>query len=224
MEFASKTVMTKMLIEKSVVFPPAAARMNGPAVAFTEIKTEIIRKSIHFLIALSPGMAAVNYPLTVLTLMTGVLGYTIMEQMRLSGVRVPVVSALTSMASRPRDMGGFVLGPVTLGIGALLALLLFPSPAACIGIYALAFGDGFAGLIGKLYGKVRPAFLLGKSVEGTLACFMAVFACAYLVSHSYTVALAAAITAATVEALPLGDYDNIALPLIVGTVIQAAMH
>jgi dolichol kinase len=146
-----------------------------------------------------------------------------MEQMRLSGVEVPLVSSLTSMASRPRDMGSFVLGPVTLGIGALLALLLFPSPAACIGIYALAFGDGFAGLIGKLYGAIRPAFLFGKSVEGSLACFFAVFVCAYFVSHSYTVSLIAAVTATVVEALPLEDYDNIALPLIVGTVVQSAM-
>jgi dolichol kinase len=189
-----------------------------------EARTEIIRKSIHFLIALSPGMAAINYPLTVLMLMSGVLGYTVMEQMRLKGVVVPIVSAFTSMASRPRDRGNFVLGPVTLGLGALLALLLFPSPAACIGIYALAFGDGFAGLIGKLFGRVRPAFLCGKSLEGSMACFVAVFFSAYLVSRSYTVSLTAAVTATMVEALPLEDYDNITLPLIVGFAAQLAMH
>jgi dolichol kinase len=155
--------------------------------------------------------------------MAGVLGYTLMEHLRLAGVSVPVVSALTSMASRQRDMGHFVLGPVTLGLGALLALLLFPSPAACIGIYALAFGDGFAALVGKLFGKTRPAFLFGKSLEGSAACFMATFFAAYLVSHNYIAALVAAFTAATVEALPLEDYDNIALPLVVGSVVQLAL-
>jgi len=202
-----------LMILESVALPP-----------LTEAKTEVVRKSIHFLIALTPGMAVINYPLTVLALMTGVLGYTIMEQMRLAGVEVPLVSTLTSMASRPRDMNRFVLGPVTLGIGALLALLLFPSPAACIGIYALAFGDGFASLVGKVFGRTRPAFLLGKSVEGSMACFTAAFISALLVSQNVKVALIAAITATAVEALPLKDYDNLALPLVVGAVAQLAMH
>jgi len=219
-------MMKKLLsIEESTILPSLAVpRVGGSAVVFAEAKTEMVRKSIHFLIALSPGMALVNYPLTVIALMTGVLGYTIMEQMRLAGVEVPLVSTLTSMASRPRDMNHFVLGPVTLGIGALLALLLFPSPAAAIGIYALAFGDGFASLVGKLFGRVRPAFLLGKSIEGSMACFFAVFISAWLVSRNYTVSLVAAVTATAVEALPLKDYDNIVLPLIVGAVVQLAMY
>jgi len=102
--------------------------------------------------------------------------------------------------------------------------LLFPSPAACIGIYALAFGDGFAGLVGKLFGRIRPTFLFGKSVEGSLACFTAAFIAAYLVSQNYFVSLLAAFTATAVEALPLEDYDNIALPLVVGAVVQLALH
>jgi dolichol kinase len=216
--------MKDILTLKSAVFPLADTRIDGSAVLFNEAKTELVRKSIHFLIALSPGMAAINYYFTVAALMTGVLGYTVMELLRLAGIKVPVVSSLTSMASRPRDRGGFVLGPVTLGIGALLALLLFPSPAACIGIYALAFGDGFAGLVGKLFGRIRPAFLFGKSLEGSMACFTAVFISAYLVSQSYTVSFAAALTAVTVEALPLEDYDNIALPLFVGFTAQLALH
>jgi len=215
-------VVNDVIIEKSPVFPlpVAAGRVAGPAAFFAEAKTEAVRKAIHFLIALSPGMAAINYTLTVLALMAGVLGYTVMETLRLSGVKIPVVSALTAMASRPRDIGIFVLGPVTLGLGALLTLLLFPSPAACIGIYALAFGDGFAGLIGKLFGRIRPAFLLGKSLEGSAACFAATFISAWLVSHNLVIAVAAAITATAVEALPLEDYDNISLPLIVGVVVQ----
>jgi len=221
-EFAIIIMVDNLYIEKSSVFPlpVTAGRVAGPAAIFTEAKTEAVRKAIHFLIALSPGMAAVNYPLTVLALMAGVLGYTLMETLRLSGVKIPVVSTLTAMASRPRDIGVFVLGPVTLGLGALLTLLLFPSPAACIGIYALAFGDGFAGLVGKLFGRIRPAFLSGKSLEGSAACFTATFISAYLVSHNYAVSAAAALTAMAVEALPLEDYDNISLPLIVGVVVQ----
>jgi dolichol kinase len=185
-----------------------------------EIKTELVRKSMHFLIALSPAMASLNRPLTVGLLMGGTLFYTLMEALRLSGVEVPLVSSLTSMASRPRDRNHFVLGPVTLGLGALLSLLLYPSPAASIGIYALAFGDGFASLIGKTFGRHRPAFMRGKSIEGSLACFSAVFISAYGVSRRLTVAFIVAFAAALVEAFPMKDYDNLVLPISVGFVAQ----
>jgi len=188
-----------------------------------ELKTEIVRKAIHFLIALTPSMAAINRPFTVSFLIAGTLGYTYMESLRLSGVKVPLISSLTSMASRPRDIGHFVMGPVTLGLGTLLALLLYPSPAAAIAIYALAFGDGFAGLVGKFLGKYKPAILCGKSVEGSLACFAAVFFSAYGVSQSFSVALIAALTAMTIEALPLDDFDNLVLPVSVGLVVQFAL-
>jgi len=187
-----------------------------------ELKTEIVRKAIHFLIAFTPSMAAVNRPLTVLFLMAGTLGYTYMEYLRLNGVKIPVFSSLNRMASRPRDAGRFVMGPVTLGLGALIALLLYPSPVASIAIYALAFGDGFASLAGKFLGKWRPAFLYGKSVEGSLACFTATLISAYAVSGSMRIALTAAFTAMIVEALPIGDYDNLLLPVTVGMAVQIA--
>jgi dolichol kinase len=114
------------------------------------------------------------------------------------------------------------MGPVTLGLGALLALLLYPSPAAAIGIYALAFGDSLAGLVGKFYSKWHPDFLYGKSIEGSLACFAAVLLSAYAVSGSIHISFVAAITAMCVEALPLEDYDNLALPVTVGLAVQLA--
>jgi len=187
-----------------------------------EIKSEIIRKTIHFLVALCPSMAAVNKPFTVGFLILGTLGYTLMEYLRLSGVKVPVISSLTNMASRSKDIGCFVMGPVTLGLGALLALLLYPSPAAAIAIYALAFGDGVASLAGKFLGNLRPAFLCGKSVEGSIACFIAVFISAYVVSGSVHISVIAAFTAMAVEAMPLEDYDNMAIPVTVGMAVQLA--
>lgn len=215
--------MQLFLVQK-VDFPPlAAGRTAGPAANFSELKTELIRKSIHFLIAFCPLLAAVNRPLTILFLTAGTLGYAIMEKIRLSGVKVPLVSSLTAAASRSRDLGRFVMGPVTLGTGALLALLLFPSPAAAIAIYALAFGDGIASLAGKFLGTTRPAFLYGKSVEGSLACFGAVFVVSYNVSRNCNAALIAALTAAAMEALPLEDWDNIVIPVAVGLAVHLAL-
>ena len=223
-EFAIVVVLKKVLlkkvpIQKSLWFPPAVARGAGAAAIFSDLHTELVRKSIHFFIALSPGMAAINFNLTVSLLIAGIVGYIVVEMLRLSGVDVPLVSALTRMASRRRDMGHFVAGPVTLGFGALFALLWFPLPVATVGIYALAFGDGFASLAGKFFGRTRPALLGGKSIEGSMACYAAAFISAYWVSHSFRAAFAAACTAALVEALPLNDCDNIAIPLAVCAVV-----
>ena len=187
-----------------------------------ELRTEIVRKAIHFLIALTPTLASINKMATAAILIIGTLGYTLMEYLRLSGVKIPIISYVTGMASRQRDIGGFVMGPVTLGLGALLALLLYPSNAAAVAIYALAFGDGFASLVGKFFGKWRPAFLSGKSVEGSLACFAAVLISAYAVCDNIHIACVAAFTATAVEALPLEDYDNIVIPMTVGLAVQFA--
>jgi dolichol kinase len=198
--------------------------MIGSRQELGDVKAEIIRKSIHFLIALSPLMASLSRSFTVFFLLAGTLFYAYMETLRFSGVTVPFISSLTAAASRSRDKGRFVLGPVTLGLGALLALLLYPSPAASIAIYALAFGDGFASLIGKLFGRTRPSFLYGKSLEGSLACFTAVFIAAWQVSHSFHISLAAALTAALAEALPLDDLDNLVIPIAVGFAVQPLLY
>jgi dolichol kinase len=206
--------MSDLTLRTEVFSFPLAGLNTG------EFRSELLRKSIHFLIGLSPVLAAFNYPATVVLLAVGILGYVRMESLRVAGLRIPLVSTVTDMASRPRDRGRFVLGPVTLGLGALVALVMYPSPAASIAIYALAFGDGFASLVGRFLGRVRPAFLRGKSLEGSLACFIAVLVAAYGVSRDYRIALTAAITATVTEALPLEDYDNLALPLVVGLAVS----
>lgn len=212
--------VNKAIMQKTGMGFRITAGLTYPSLDFFDLKTEILRKAIHFLIALSPSMAAVSRSFIVIFLMIGTLAYTCMEILRLSGIKVPLISSLTCMASRSRDIGYFVMGPVTLGLGALLVLLLYPSPAASIAIYALAFGDGFASLVGKFFGRLRPDFLRGKSVEGSLACFAAVLITASLVSPDTRVVLIAAFTATAVEALPLGDYDNLAMPMIVGFMVQ----
>lgn len=187
---------------------------------FMEARSELVRKSIHFLIALVPVIASFDRSIAVFLLSGGIIFYAFAERNRIAGVTIPFISALTAIASRDKDRERFVLGPVTLGLGALLALLLYPDPAATVAIYSLAFGDGFASLIGRIFGRIRPAFLMGKSIEGSIACFAAVFIAALKVTSDFRVSLFAAIVATLVEALPLEDYDNIAMPLAVGMTVR----
>lgn len=197
-----------------------------------ELKTELIRKSIHLLIATVPLSAAVVGPFpTMILLALGTLVYSYAEVLRQRGLRIPIISRVTELASRKRDLGHFVLGPVTLGIGAMLALMLYPEPAAGIAIYALAFGDGLASVVGKLFGRIGIPMTRGKTIEGTLTCVLAVFLTSYLLlgtngSSPYLTALTAvgiAVVAGVVEALPLDDADNLALPIVVGLVAHLAV-
>src|SRR4030042_212315 len=126
--------------------------------AIRGIRGVFVRKLLHFLVALVPIMANVDKNFTLLLLGTGIIFYIVVEKLRQEGVYVLVISDLTIFASRDRDKGKFVLGPVTLGLGAMLALALYPEPASRIAIYALAFGDGFASLSGKLIGGVKLPF------------------------------------------------------------------
>ncbi len=186
-----------------------------PVTGYAELHGEFIRKSLHMLIALVPGIATVTGVVPALGVLgLGVLAYTGAEYYRLQGGSVAVVSALTVLASRPRDRGRFVVGPVTLGVGAMLALLLYPAPAAFIAIYALAFGDGVASLVGRAFGTIQIS--RGTTLEGSLACLLAVFAAATALTGDPAVSLTIAVAATILEALPADDMDNILLPAGVG--------
>ncbi|MEX2444922.1 MAG: phosphatidate cytidylyltransferase [Alkalispirochaeta sp.] len=184
-----------------------------------EIRTEIIRKTIHLSIALTPFVAAIfGTTITLAILALGTLVYTAAETQRRHGYAVPVISRLTVLSSRGRDWDHFVLGPITLGTGAMLALLLYPNPAATIAIYALAFGDGLASFAGKLYGRTRIPGTRGKTLEGSLTCAAAVATSTYLVYPEPKVAAVTTIGATILEALPTGDADNLILPVGVGLI------
>ena len=76
----------------------AQSILQETAVNLEEAKTEAVRKSFHFLIALSPGLAGMSRPLTVFLLSIGVLLYACVEAFRLSGVPVPLIPRLTALA------------------------------------------------------------------------------------------------------------------------------
>lgn len=199
---------------------PASAKttQRGVFIIPEEIRIEILRKSLHLLIAFVPWIAAINLGLAVGLLTGGVLFYATCESLRMGGFSIPVISKVTALAARRRDGDRFVLGPITLGIGALLSLLLYPNPAASIAIYALAFGDGLSSLVGKSFGSIRIPFTGGKSVEGSLTCLAAVFVAAVAVTGDAPRSLAVAVAATLIEAAPMKDFDNIVLPVFVGAI------
>ena len=183
---------------------------------YSEVRAELIRKALHVLIALVPFLASFNSSNTALLLLGGVFLYITAESLRYLGFTLPLISPLTEAVLRRRELGHFALGPVTLGLGALLALILFPLKEASVAIYALAFGDSAATLAGKFLGRVRPPFMAGKSLEGSLACFAASALVGFLVTGDWKKALAIGLAATLAETLPFRDFDNLILPLAAG--------
>jgi dolichol kinase len=186
------------------------------------LRKELTRKVIHITIALVPFMAKWNFVFTVVFLSAGILFYVINETGRISGRTGGFISRMTEMASRPVEQG-FVWGPVTLGLGALAALLYYPEPASAVAIYALAFGDGIASVAGKLLAR-RDSIRIGeKTLIGSVFCFFAVLISAYAVLRNLRLALISAAAATILELLPIRDADNLIIPLGTGLVLTLLM-
>ncbi len=184
-----------------------------------DLLKEFFRKTIHICASLVPFLASWHYSLTITALCLVTLAYVYCEYNRMRGRPIPFVSRITAYASRRRDDGRFVLGPVTLSLGILFTLLLFPPSAARVGIFALAFGDGVASLAGKIYGRIKIPGARGKTLEGSSACLIAVYASTMAVTHNPVIALEAALFAMLIEVLPLKDYDNFFIPLAISSLV-----
>ncbi len=179
-----------------------------------ELRTEFIRKSIHILIALVPTLAALlGTGPTIALLGGGIVFYTYAEYERKRGHSIPLITRITRAAARDTDTEGIILGPITLGIGAMISLLLYPEPASVIAIYSLAFGDGISSIAGKLFGRRRISYFQGKTLEGSLACFTVVFYIVYFTAGEVVPSFVIAAVAMLLEAVPVKDLDNIILPM-----------
>ena len=168
------------------------------------------------------AMAKLNLVFTFSALVLAILLYSYSEFMRIRGMEILIISRITAAASRKKD-SSFVFGPVTLAIGALMALVLYPEPAAAIAIYALAFGDGFSSLFGKLFGRTFIPFTGGKTYAGSTACLVSVFITTLSVSGSVRVAVIVAISTTIFEVFPSGDLDNMLIPVGTGLVAVLVM-
>lgn len=178
---------------------------------------EVFRKSIHICSSFVPFFLMIAYRQTIACLIAALMFYTVCEFLRLKNVSIPVISKITEIAARKRDENRFVLGPVTLVCGILISAYFLPLDCARVGIYALAFGDGTASLAGKLFGKVTIPGSHGKTVAGSLVCFFSVFVATFCCCQNCFVSLVVGVAAMFIEMLPLADFDNVLIPVAIGS-------
>ncbi len=111
-----------------------------------------------------------------------------------------------------------LLGSTYLLIAAVLTIELFPREIAISALGALVLGDSAAALVGKAVGRVR---VLGKTLEGSAACFVVSFLFAWgVVGVPAWLAAAGALTATLFELLPIPLDDNFRIPLSMGYVMK----
>ncbi len=187
------------------------------------VKKELVRKIIHLATAFIPLLLSFARIFVLIGLSLVIVLYIIAESMRCNGKRVFLVSSITEMAARKRDTR-FVLGPVTLAFGVLCTSLFFDEMSAAVGIYALAFGDGLASLIGTTYGRHTIPFGQGKTFEGSATCFIAIFLSTFCVTHDIQIACVVALAGTFIEVLPLKDFDNFFIPIALATISQFYFH
>ncbi|HJW93041.1 MAG TPA: DUF92 domain-containing protein, partial [Thermoanaerobaculia bacterium] len=168
---------------------------------------ETLRKSIH--IAVGLGAIALKYltwqECAVIAFLATLSNWFLLHRLVGRGVA--------------RHERGWDWGIVLYPFCVLLLILVFQDESVFIAIpwTVLAFGDGFATLIGKRF-PIRPLpWNSEKSLGGTIAFVLIGSAAAYATAvffhyDNIVVALAAAVVAAIVESLPLHINDNITVP------------
>jgi dolichol kinase len=111
--------------------------------------------------------------------------------------------------------------------GVSLSFFLFPWEVAITSVLFLIFGDPMAATVGTLYGK--RALAKGKSLEGSLACFITCFMIAtvlcgvgFIPLSWFPFALLAGLSGALAEFLAFLD-DNLTIPVISGLLLSQAM-
>ena len=153
-----------------------------------------MRKLIH-LSAFSLIYFSKFIPLALIkTLIVCILAlFSLSEILRLKNKKFPFFYDLTIHCLKKEEKRSFALPPLFFGIS-ILILLNLDFNLFYAGFVALVIGDGFAGLVGKNFGKKR--LFNQKTLEGSFSFFLSSL-CFYLIyfplNHSLLLALAGAL-------------------------------
>ena len=171
---------------------------------------EFRRKTFHIIAVLLWLLPLFYFPkflLLVFSLL--VLFLNLMVVLRVAEDRFKILYKLVYFFERERNIEKPAIQALWLNLGVFLSFLFFPKECSMVGIILTAVGDGFAGLVGYHFGKIRIG---EKSLEGFLAFFVS--SSLALLPFLGISALFLALGGALVELLPKRIDDNFLLPLV----------
>ena len=129
------------------------------------------------------------------------------------------MNLIKSMERNGNGNLGTVYFPISLLILVIVSFGLLNQPeVGAIGILILGYGDGFAAVIGQKFGKHKLKH--NKTLEGSLAMFVASLVVAFIIIHIYHgsqafyLAPIIALIATVVELYTPKGIDNLSVPLI----------
>ncbi len=211
-----KQVLSYIEIEEDPSFSELSSKLSQE---FTHSwRQEFRRKGIHFGAVLVPFFAGVNFTLTLDLMITITVLFMFSELLRLNGISFPIMNLITRLCIRTGEQRRFTIAPVTLSLGIILSLLLFPKLIACVVIIIVALSDSIATVTGRFYGRIRIPYNHGKSVEGSMAFFVSAFMCS-IFFVPLGIALIVSFVSCIIESLPF-KIDNISVPLGTGFFLE----
>jgi dolichol kinase len=143
------------------------------------ILTSKFRLIVHASAVLVPVLAELSSKTLVVAVLALVtVGYTISEALRLRGISLPLITSFTLRMSKGQEFVGYVARPVSLALGVILALLIFPKNIAYASIVIVGIGDPVAAYVGGKFGRRRIG---RKSLEGFMTGSIAAFLATLLV-------------------------------------------
>ena len=200
------------------------------------MRRELLRKLLHVsVLAVLPLLDHAVWAAFLLLCLGGVV-YMISEEIRLERIsrrRLPVrwfawgirrIQLVTVGLSRNHESEDIVWAPVTLAVGALLTMVLFPPAAAAAGILCLAFGDTAALIAGRII--KGPLFPLSgeKHLSGMIACWAVCSLIVWLRTGNIAAAVLAGAAGSFAESVQMQNIDNIILPLSTAYVLELTIH
>ncbi len=126
---------------------------------------------------------------------------------------------LSFMAREEHDTPGTVYYAVSLTVLSLFSFGIDAPYVGALGVFSMAFGDGFAAVIGKRFGVRKLPVVRDKSLAGSATMLVVSFAaCAAVlgaagVSLALPIAALLAVAATVIEAFSTDGLDNLWVPL-----------
>ena len=181
------------------------------------------RKLSHMFSGMVFPMSALFLPRVVLLSLLGAATF-IFSGFELLRLKVPIINRWFWLYFKPllrEKEGSRLTGASYMLISSLIAFLAFPRDVAVLALAFLAIGDAIGTIIGVRIGKRK---LLGKTLEGDLACFISCVAIGLILNYGalnipLLTMLIGSVGATLIEALPLPINDNLTMPLFAGLVM-----
>jgi len=119
---------------------------------------------------------------------------------------------------RSHELDGKLTGASYLLIGSFITVMLFPKGIAVLALLFATFGDTFAALIGKRFGRIKIG---EKTLEGFIAGFVVCMLIAQIVPDvPNVIKYSGAFAAMFIELMPVRIDDNLRIPLFSGLVMD----